>query len=79
MTNHYQCKDERWLILSLLNEERQWPTLAKCLGREDLINDPRFVTKPDRHARSIELIRIFDETFATKDLAASAQVLCWQS
>jgi formyl-CoA transferase len=42
VTNHYQCQDERWLILSLLNEDRQWPTLAKCLGREDLIDDPRF-------------------------------------
>ena len=40
MTNHYQCKDGRWLILSLLNEERQWPTLARCLGREDFITDP---------------------------------------
>ena len=39
VTNHYQCKDGRWLILSLLNEDRQWPTLARCLGREDLITD----------------------------------------
>ena len=39
VTNHYKCRDGRWLILSLLNEERQWPTLARCLGREDLITD----------------------------------------
>jgi formyl-CoA transferase len=69
VTNHYQCRDGRWLILSLLNEERQWPALARCLGREDLIDDPRFATKPDRHARSLELIGIFDEVFATRDLA----------
>jgi formyl-CoA transferase len=69
VTNHYQCKDGRWLILSLLNEERQWPVLARCLGREDLIADPRFATKPDRHARSLELIRIFDDIFATRELA----------
>src|SRR6202521_2641815 len=69
VTNHYQCKDGRWLILSLLNEERQWPALARCLGREDLIADARFATKPDRHARSLELIKIFDEVFAGKDLA----------
>lgn len=75
VANHYQCKDGRWLILSLLSEEKQWPTLAKCLGREDLINDPRFATKPDRHARSIELIRIFDETFATRDLAEWRKIL----
>ena len=75
VTNHYQCRDGRWLILSLLNEERQWPTLARCLGREDLITDARFATKPDRHARSLELIRIFDEVFATKDLAEWRKIL----
>jgi crotonobetainyl-CoA:carnitine CoA-transferase CaiB-like acyl-CoA transferase len=68
-TNHYRCKDGRWLMLSLLNEERQWPALARCLGREDLIDDPRFATKADRHARSLELIALFDQIFATRDLA----------
>src|SRR3981081_1930127 len=69
VTNHYQCKDGRWIILSLLNEERQWPAFARCIGREDFITDARFATKPDRHARSLELIKLFDEIFATKDLA----------
>jgi formyl-CoA transferase len=69
VTNHYKCRDGRWIILSLLNEERQWPALTKCLGREDLITDARFATKADRHARSLELIKLFDEIFATKDLA----------
>jgi len=75
VTNHYRCKDARWLILSLLNEERQWPTLARCLGREDLITDERFLTRADRHARSLELIKIFDEVFATKELAEWRQIL----
>src|SRR6201996_2201407 len=68
VTNHYRCKDGRWLILSLLNEERQWPALARCLGRDDLVADPRFTTKADRHARSLELIAIFDELFAGNGL-----------
>jgi formyl-CoA transferase len=75
VTNHYRCKDGRWLILSLLNEDRQWPTLARCLGREDLIADERFLTRPDRHTRSLELIRIFDEVFATKNLAEWRAIL----
>ena len=73
VTNHYQCKDGRWLILSLLNEDRQWPTLAKCLGREDLVSDPRFAHKKDRHANSLELVKIFDEVFATKAARRVAQ------
>jgi crotonobetainyl-CoA:carnitine CoA-transferase CaiB-like acyl-CoA transferase len=75
VTNHYQCKDGRWLILSLLNEDRQWPTLARCLEREDLVTDPRFATKPDRHARSLELIKIFDGIFAGKPLAEWRKIL----
>lgn len=69
VANHYRCRDGRWLILSLLNEEKQWPALTRCLEREDLTDDPRFATKPDRHARSLELIAIFDAIFASKDLA----------
>jgi len=75
VANHYQCKDGRWLILSLLSEEKQFPALAKCLGREDLITDPRFATKADRQARSVELVKIFDETFATRDLAEWRKIL----
>jgi formyl-CoA transferase len=75
VTNHYKCSDGRWLILSLLNEDRQWPTLARCMEREDLITDVRFATKPDRHARSLELIKLFDAIFATKDLAQWRKIL----
>jgi len=75
VTNHYKCKDGRWLILSLLNEDRQWPTLARCLGHEELVADERFATRAGRHARSVELIRIFDEIFATKPLAEWRKIL----
>ena len=69
MTNHYRSRDGRWLILSLLKEDREWPVLLKCLGWEDLAVDPRFATTPDRHARARELSAIFDGVFAGKDLA----------
>ena len=75
VTNHYKCKDGRWIILSLLSEDRQWPAMARCIGREDLITDERFATRAGRHARSIELIGIFDEVFATRDLAEWRRIL----
>jgi formyl-CoA transferase len=75
VANHYRCKDGRWLMLSLLSEERQWPVLARCLGREDLIADARFATRADRHARSLELIAIFDQIFATRELAEWRTIL----
>src|ERR1700709_835073 len=75
VTNHYKCRDGRWLILSLLNEERQWAALARCLGHEEFVTDPRLATKADRHARSLELIKIFDDIFAGKDLAEWRKIL----
>ena len=75
MSNHYRCRDERWLILSLLKEDREWPILLEALGREDLASDPRFQTTPDRHARASELTAIFDTIFATKDLAEWRAIL----
>jgi crotonobetainyl-CoA:carnitine CoA-transferase CaiB-like acyl-CoA transferase len=75
VTNHYRCKDGRWIMLSLLNEEKQFPILARCLGREELTTDPRFASKASRHAHSIELISEFDATFATRPLAEWRQIL----
>ncbi|RIK97839.1 MAG: carnitine dehydratase [Proteobacteria bacterium] len=75
VTNHYRCRDGRWIILSLLSEERQWPVLARCLGLETLIDEPRFATKAERHNHSVELIEILDKTFATKDLAQWRAIL----
>src|SRR5437899_10279977 len=75
MTNHYRCRDGRWLLLSLLKEEREWPVLLECLERADLAADPRFATKADRHARARELSAIFDTIFAAKDLAEWRAIL----
>lgn len=69
VTCHYKCSDNRWIILSLLNEEKQFPVFAKVIDREDLLTDPRFETKPVRHKNAPALIAILDEVFATKPLA----------
>ena len=29
---YYRCRDGRWLLLAIVNEQRDWPTVAKCLG-----------------------------------------------
>jgi crotonobetainyl-CoA:carnitine CoA-transferase CaiB-like acyl-CoA transferase len=75
ITNHYRCRDGRWLILSLLSEDRHWPLLVKCLEREDLLGDPRFMTKASRHENARDLIAIFDAVFASKDLSEWRRIL----
>ena len=61
---HYQCADGRWLLLTLLNEDRHWPVLVRCLELVDLLEDERFLTKPDRLRNSPTLIAALDEAFA---------------
>jgi formyl-CoA transferase len=69
VTNHYRCGDDRWLILSLLNEDKQFPILTERLGITHLLDDPRFTTTPLRHRHSQDLIAILDALFATQPLA----------
>ena len=51
----------------MLNEEREWPLLLRCLKREDINDDKRFNTREDRAKNSLELMRILDEEFLSKD------------
>ena len=69
----YPCKpggpnDFVYLLTSRANPEH-WPRLLKLIGREDLIDDPRFARKADRLTRSHELIALLDKEFAKQDRA----------
>ncbi len=68
LANHYRCKDGRWFLMALHNEARQLGAFLKAIDREDLVQDPRFHTQPQRRAHHKELTAILDEVFATRDL-----------
>jgi len=69
LINLYQCRDDRWFVLTLLQEERDWERFARAIGRADLIADTRFATLEARHANSPALVKILDEVFARRDWA----------
>ncbi|MBF6559230.1 MAG: CoA transferase [Candidatus Binataceae bacterium] len=46
--------------------DRQWPAMAKAIGRPDLIGDPRFATGPDRAKNQQELIPIIENWMAAQ-------------
>ncbi|MEA2760226.1 MAG: hypothetical protein QOH65_2839 [Methylobacteriaceae bacterium] len=69
LTNMYKCRDGRWLTLSLLDEERQWPPLMRAVEEPSLEHDPRFATKSVRHMNAHELVLIFDHIFLARDFA----------
>jgi len=64
--NHYRCKDDRWIVLGMLQPDRQWPLICKALGMEHLVSDPRYENQDVRRENSEELIALMDEIFLTR-------------
>ncbi len=64
--NHYQAKDGKWFMLSMLPSDRYWPDFCRVTGLEHLEKDPRFENVEKRSQNAEELISILDELFATK-------------
>jgi crotonobetainyl-CoA:carnitine CoA-transferase CaiB-like acyl-CoA transferase len=75
LANLYRCRDGRWFLLNVLNDERDWPTLLRALARPDLASDARFATTPVRRANSSALVGVLDSVFATRDWAEWQAIL----
>lgn len=67
--NPYRTRDGRWLMLVMVNPGRYWNRFARCLEREDLVDDPRYMTTPEMQKHGAALIPELDAIFATRDLA----------
>jgi len=65
--NVYKCRDGRYIALAMAQGDRWWAALCKGIGREDLIDDPRFNEFRQRIANRRELIAEFDRIFAERD------------
>lgn len=68
IANQYRTKDDRWIQLMMLQSDRCWPDLCRHLGRDDLIEDPRFADAAGRQANVAECIAVLDEIFASRTL-----------
>ena len=66
--NTYPTSDGRWLILTFVVEEKDWPGLLKALARPDLLTDPRFIDNTHRHANAIDLAQILQKEFLKQPL-----------
>jgi crotonobetainyl-CoA:carnitine CoA-transferase CaiB-like acyl-CoA transferase len=75
LANHYRCRDGRWFIMALWNEERQWHPLLNAIGREDLADDPRFATGEARKRNAQQLVVELDAIFAARDMAEWRKIL----
>jgi crotonobetainyl-CoA:carnitine CoA-transferase CaiB-like acyl-CoA transferase len=71
---HYRCRDGRWLLLSIVSEERRWDRFKECIGAAAL-DDPDFATAASRERHARALIAVLDAAFAQKDLAEWRAIL----
>ena len=65
----YRTSDDRWFLLALSNEVKQWPALIRAIGRADLGSDPRFADVDSRRVNAPMLMGLLDGVFATRTLA----------
>ena len=64
--NYYRCQDDRWIVLAMLQPDRQWAVVCQALGIEHLVGDPKFATQDVRRENAEEIIAIMDEVFLTR-------------
>src|SRR5207237_110856 len=75
LANLYRCRDGRWFLLNVLNDERDWPTLLRAIERPELASDPRFATAPARRANARALVGVLDAVFAARTWAEWQAIL----
>ncbi|MCP5059536.1 MAG: CoA transferase [bacterium] len=68
-TRTYRCRDDRWFMLVILPQaqERAWPNIARCVGHEEWLEDPRFAGPEEREQHKVELSALFSAAFLERD------------
>lgn len=67
LVNHYLTRDDRWLSLIVLQEEKNWPIFVEAIEQPELLNEPRFVEKDIRHKNGKALAAILRKVFKARD------------
>jgi len=66
LSNLYMCKDGRCIQLMHLQPDPYWQPLARAMGMDDIVDDPRFTSMRARAENCVELVQIMDRKFASK-------------
>lgn len=68
MTNVYQTKDDKWIMMMHLQQDPYWSRFCQALGLEHIENDDRFNTFVSRLMHENELIPMAEEAMASRTL-----------
>jgi crotonobetainyl-CoA:carnitine CoA-transferase CaiB-like acyl-CoA transferase len=72
--NAYRTRDDAWIVISA-SSPRTFERLARAVGREDLLNDPRFATNVSRVEHADELDSIIARWFSARTKEESLTTL----
>ncbi|MFC8097708.1 CaiB/BaiF CoA transferase family protein [Streptomyces sp. NPDC057363] len=75
LVNTFRTKDGRHVQLVFLDADRYWAPFCALLGRQDLVDDPRFGDLAARRTHSAACVAALDEAFASRTLGEWQQVL----
>lgn len=64
LVNPFRTSDDRWISLLMRQGDGDWPKIARLLGVEHLVKDPRFATSRGRRENAAELVPLLDDAFA---------------
>jgi crotonobetainyl-CoA:carnitine CoA-transferase CaiB-like acyl-CoA transferase len=62
----FEAKDGIHIVITA-NTERMWQGLARALGHEEWLSDPRFTTNKERLANKAVLVPILEEAFRARN------------
>ncbi len=75
LTIPYKTKDGRWLEIAMPPYNQFYNKFIALVGREDLVDDPRFFPQANLQDNLVEFQTILKEAMGTKDLAEWQQIL----
>ena len=61
--SHYRCGDGEWIILGIVDHERDWQPFCEAMGLEWMDEDARFQTGEARIANARALVLALDQRF----------------
>jgi crotonobetainyl-CoA:carnitine CoA-transferase CaiB-like acyl-CoA transferase len=68
MVNVYTTRDRRLIYISGIQTEADFERFCTAIGRQDLLDDPRFATSSARLAHAAECVAVLDRVFGEHDL-----------
>ncbi len=71
----YRTSDGRHVQLVFLESDRYWAAFCRAIGRDDMVDDPRFVDLAARREHSAACVAELDAVFARRTLAQWKEVL----